>query len=84
MNQDRITIRGPEKDGTYIVEFKIADGDSGTPRDAGEATPGGGPCLGPSLRLAVRRLRGGVGGGRSRWTRRFQRPSAWATVLAVQ
>ena len=25
MKQDRITIRGPEKDGSYIVEFKIAD-----------------------------------------------------------
>ena len=28
MNQDRITIRGPERDGTYIVEFKIADGEA--------------------------------------------------------
>jgi hypothetical protein len=27
MKQDRITIRGPEKDGSYIVEFKIADGE---------------------------------------------------------
>jgi hypothetical protein len=27
LKQDRITIRGPEKDGSYIVEFKIADGE---------------------------------------------------------
>jgi hypothetical protein len=28
LRQDRITIRGPEKDGSYIVEFKIADGEA--------------------------------------------------------
>ena len=26
MNQDKIAIHGPETDGTYIVEFKTADG----------------------------------------------------------
>jgi hypothetical protein len=28
LKQDRITIRGPEEDGSYIVEFKIADGEA--------------------------------------------------------
>ncbi len=26
MKQDKITIHGPKNDGTYIVEFKTADG----------------------------------------------------------
>jgi len=26
MKQDKITIHGPKTDGTYIVEFKTADG----------------------------------------------------------